>query len=246
MAAQTWDSLKTMLLATLVNAQPPYTAGTAGFDVLFPQATSYAEGRICRDIVFLANRAVNTSLVTIAGSRVVDLSSLAPALIAPEGFALVTPAGTTNPALGTRVPFDLTSLDVIDEIWPIEAQTRPPSITDWSPRYWALGPDQQTIVCCPTPDQVYTVALTGLFPPTPISETNQSTYLSETYPELLEAACMVFLSGALQHNFSAKSDNPEMAISWATEYRILMESAKMEELRRRGLLANVATPAARG
>ena len=241
MAAQDWASLKKMLLAALANAQPPFTAGTGAFDVLFPQATSNAELRICRDIVFLADRSVDTTLVTTPGSRAVDISGLTPVPLVVEGFAMVNPPGT-------RVPFDMTSLDVIDQIWPIEATTRPPNITDWSPRYWAPGPDQKTIVCCPTPDQAYAIALTALFPPAPISETNPSTYISETYPDLLEAACMAWLSGALQHNFSAKSDNPEMAVSWEVEYRTLMQAAKMEELRRRGLVANIAppAPAARG
>lgn len=230
---QTYTSLQTMLLAALVRAQPPFTTPDAFFTTLYPQAITYAEGRIYKDLVLLATRKTDTSLATAANSRSVALT-MNPQIIVPEGFALINPSGT-------RVPFDMTTLDVIDEIWPTEATVLAPGVNDFSPRYWALL-DASTIVYCPTADAIYSAAITGLFQPVALSNANQSTYLSTVYPELLEAACMVWLTGALLHNFSAQSDNPQRAISWEGIYDQLADLAWSEERRRRGLDPDIARP----
>lgn len=245
MAAQTWNSLKVMLLATTVKAQPPFTVTEAFFDTLFPQATSYAEGRICRDLILLNQRQVNASLSTSQGSRTVPLSGMTPAngygpLVVPEAFALITPAGTA-PASGTRVQFDVASLDAINQMWPVEAAASTPSLNTVGPRLWAML-DDATIVYAPTADGAYTVEVTGLFQPAPLSAANQSTYISTVYPELLEAACMVFLEGALMHNFGAQSDDTPSAVSWEGQYHTLMTPIRNEELRRRGLAPDRPQP----
>lgn len=235
---QTYASLQTMLLAALVRGQPPWTVPPdAFFAELYPQAITYAEGRIYKDLVLLATRKTDTSLATAANSRSVALT-MSPQIIVPEGFALINPSGT-------RVPFDVTTLDVIDEIWPTEATVLPPAVNDFSPRFWALL-DASTIVYCPTADAIYSAAITGLFQPVALSASNTTTYLSTVLPELLEAACMVFLCGALQHQFSPTSDNPAMAISWESQYVTLMQLAKAEEMRRRGLTPDIGTPRAAG
>lgn len=244
MTAQTWDGLQTTLLAALAKAQPPYNVVPVDFATLFPQATSYAENRIYRDIVFLAERTSNSSLTTSAGSRVLDLSTSPVPIIVPEGFALITPAGQTSPASGTRVPYDQTSLDVIDQVWPVEATTLAPSLTDWSPRLWALK-DDHTLVYCPTADGAYTAEITGLFTPTPISGSNQSTYLSINYPDLMQTACMVFLTGGLLHNFGAQGELPDRALSWEALYSTQADLAWSEERRKRGLDPDVPRPGSR-
>jgi hypothetical protein len=234
---QTYNTLQTMLLAALVRGQPPWTVPPdAFFATLYPQAITYAEGRIYKDLVLLATREIDTSLTTTAGQRTINISTTN--LIVIEGFALVTPAGSPN---GTRVPFDMSTLDVISEIWPNASVTVPPDVNDFSPRFWAML-NASSVVYCPTADDSYTVALTGLFQPTALSNSNQSTYLSTVYPELLEAACMVFLTGALLHNFSAQSDNPQRAISWEGIYDQLADLAWSEERRRRGLDPDIARP----
>lgn len=235
MAAQTWQSLRVTFLAATVKAQSPYNAVVPDFDALFPQATSYAEGRIYRDLVLLATRKQDTSLTTITGNRSVAIGPTG--IIVPEGFALLAPAGT-------RVPFDAASLDMIDQIWPVEAATVAPSISAWTPNLWALL-DDHTIVYAPTADNSYTIELTGLFQPAPITQANPQTYLSTVYPELLEAACMVFLTGWLLHNYGSQSDNPQQAISYEGQYMTLMASAKAEEMRRRGLFPDRAAGGAK-
>lgn len=239
MAAQTWTTLQNTLLVALAQAPAPYNIVPPDFATLFPQATSYAELRICRDIPMLANRSQNTSLVTAAGSRNLNLGSMTGnQIIIPEGLALISPAGQTNPAVGTRIPFDEASLDLIDQVWPQESETMDPAAADWIGRWWALR-DNATIVFAPTANATFTAEITGLFLPTPISLANPTTYISTVYPDLLEAACMLFLCGYLEQDFGAASSDPAMSMSFEGMYRTLVQAAKDEELRRRGLRADV-------
>lgn len=246
MAAQTWTTIMNACIVACSQAPYPYTSPPNDFVVTqFPQATSYAEDRINTDLVLLNTRRVDTSLVTAAGSRTISASSVSPFIVVPEGFALISPPAQTNPALGTRESFDVASLDVIDLIWPTEATTLAPSLADDIGRFWALK-DDHTIVCCPTPDAIYTVELTGQYRPTPISSGNPTTYISTYYSGLLIAACMVFLSGALLRNFGQMSEDPKEALSWEAEYQTLLALAIHEEQRRRsqgpGWSANTPTP----
>lgn len=238
MAALDYDGLAAWLLAALVRQQPatvaPFftiSAADPFFVTNFPEAIRYAEGRIYKELVLLATRTQDTSLSTVAGVRSIDLSTMTQPVIVPEGFALV--------AGGGRVPFDAASLDWIDEVWPVEATTRAPAMNDFQDRYWAMQ-DDHILVMCPTPDGPYTAVVTGLFQPLPLSASNTTTYLTATYPELMEAACMVFMTGALLKNFGSKADNPQMAVSWETDTARLMDLAQDEERRRRGLRPNVA------
>ena len=247
----TYNQLGLNLLAMLVRQQPtaavPFfslTGADAFFLTLYPEAIRYAEARIYRELVLLGQRIVDTSLVTAVANRTLNLLLMTTQIIVPEGFALITPAGTTTPSLGTRVPYDEASLDVIDELWPTESAVATPSISDFFPRYWALQ-DANTLVFCPSADAIYTVAITGLFQPNPLSATTTTTYLSTAYPELLEAACMVYLVGAILKNFGAQSGDPSHGLSWEGETQKLMALAKSEEHRRRGLMPPVAPPAGR-
>lgn len=253
MAAQTWTTLQNSLLVMLSQSPSPYTVIPADFAVLFPQATSYAEERIYDELVPLNQRTQNTSLVTTAGSRTVDLSQASQVLVTVETFSLIYPAGATiasqapltplpppvaqpgsnAPVVGgTRIPFESAGLDLIDVIWPQESVTLDPSLADNIGRYWALL-DDKTLVFCPTVPAAYTCIVTGNFEPVPISAANPVTYLSTVYPALLQAACMIFLTGALLRNYGAQSDDPKSATSWEGIYKGLMTTAVLEEQRRR-------------
>jgi hypothetical protein len=235
MSALDYFSLRDTLVATLSQAPYPYVVLPDDFNTLYPQAITYAEGRIYKDLVMLATRTVDTSLITVSGTRSVDLNAMTPnKIIVPEGFALLTPAGSTRQT-GTQTPFDEASLDTIDQFWPTIATTMGPADADNIGRYWALQ-DDHTLVFSPTPDAAYTAVVTGLFQPVSLSETNTSTYLSEVYPELLTSACLIWLSGALLRNFGASADDPRSALSWEATYQALMATAKYEEARRRGLV----------
>jgi hypothetical protein len=241
-SALNWTTLQTALLAALAEAPPPYNAVPPDFAELYPQATSYAEGRITRDIPLLADRTQDTSLTTGTG-RTVAMSGMTNLVVVPEGISLITPSGTTNPALGVRVPYDMASLDVIDLLYPNEATVVAPSLADWTPRYWALR-DNQDLVIGPTPGANYTIEVTGLFQPTPISSANPSTYLSTTYPELLTMACLVWLEAWLHRNFQPQASTPQAPFGAEQQYQVLMEGVRDEEIRRRGLRPNIPLPPA--
>ena len=227
-----YTTLQTALLAALVRSQPPFTVTDGFFTTLYPEAIQYAQQRIETDLVLLADRVQDVSLSTAASSRTIDITSTG--LVVVEGFALLSPSGT-------RVPFDMATLDIIDEIWPVQSLTVAPSLNDWSPRFWCLQ-DANTVVLCPTPDAIYTAALTGLIRMTaPVSGTD-SNYLLQIYPSLYEAACMVFLTGALLHNFGPQGDLPAQAMSWEAVYQSLKTTALGEEHRRRGLIPDAAPP----
>lgn len=245
MAALNWTTLQTALLAETAKVQPPYTVAPADFAVVYPQATSYAEGRIYKEFGgLLATRQQNTSLSTTGGLRLVSLTgmvnSLGGPIIVPERFALVDSNGNT-------VQFDRGSFAIIEMIWPSPTATQAPSVTDFAPRYWDLL-DDHTIVYCPTADQAYTCQITGLFQPTPIgpatdNTTTASTYLSTVYPELLLAGCMIHLCGGLLHNFGAQSDSAARAVSWEAQFQRLMAISIDEEMRRRGMKPDYPMPA---
>jgi len=232
----TYDTLKVSLLAALVRSQPPFTMTDGFFDTLYPDAIQYAEARIYKDMVLLATRSVNTSLLTISNNRSLDITGSG--IIVPEGFALID-------VNGNRIPFDKSTLDVIDEVWPSFGTALAVSVNDFVTKLWCLQ-DDHTIVFCPTQTAVYPVAITGLMQPAPLSPINETTYLSVQYPALLEAACMVFMSGAVNRNFGAQADTPREAVSWEGQYQMLLASSKSEEARRRGLVPDMpAPPAAR-
>lgn len=242
MAALTWTTLESALLAMLAQAPSPYNVIPPDFAELFPQATSYAEGRIYKELVLLATRTENsTSLSTASGVRSLALAGMTPnVIIVQEGFGLVTPAGAT-PSTGTIQWFTKTSLDFIDRYWPQQSATMSPATAGVTDRFWAPL-DNNTFVFAPTPDAAYHAVIPGLYQPTPISAGNPSTYLSTIYPELLTMACMVWLSGALLRNFGAQSDDPRQAVSWEQQYQTLKAAAEAEELRRRGLTPDLAQP----
>jgi hypothetical protein len=232
MAAQTWTTIQNALLVGAAQAASPYTIIPADFATILPQATSYAEQRIYRDLVPLNERTQNTSLTTTAASRVIDLSAASQTILTVESLELIYPAGVTQPKLGTRIIFDGASLDVIDIVWPQESVVMDPSQADWIGRYWSLL-DDKTLVFCPTVNGAYTAIITGTFDIIPISPSNPSTYLSVNYPELLEEAAMIFICGWVLRNFGAQADDPRQAVSHENQYKTLMQSAIIEEQRRR-------------
>lgn len=226
----TYASLQAAVLAQLAIDQPPFATATGDprFQQAFPMALNDAEGMIYKDIPFLATRQANTSLQTSALSRIVSLANLTPAISFPERFALLVS--------GSRVVFDKTQLEVVDTIYPSSTAGVTPNPLDYQPRYWAML-DDHTIVYAPTADAAYTVEIVGLFQQTPMSSSNQTTYIGNTYPEMLMAAVMFYLNGGLKQNFGAMTEDPRAAVSWKGVYDERMELAKIDEMRRRGLVS---------
>lgn len=232
-----------LILTARASAQNSYVAPTDFINML-PRAIEYGEDRIYRENVFLATRTQDSSLAFTAGSRSINLSAASTIIIVPEGLSAITPAAT-QPAAGTRLPFTWTTLDAIDIFWPQQSDTR--DLSTYQGDLWWTLLDDVTVVVAPTPAAAYVAQVTGLFQPARISATNQTTYISLNYPDLLEAACMIFMAAYLR-NFGTQADQPKMAISWEEQYKTLKSSAFAEEQRRRGQGAgwgpNLPTPLA--
>lgn len=242
MTALTWTTLAQTLLAALVRAQPSFAFPTADgfFTQLYPRATSYAESRITQEIPMLGNRTEDVSQSTVSGNNQISITAMTTPIIVPETLDLITPASTL-PSTGTRWSYDVTTPDVINAIWPTQATVLAPGSATDIGRFWALL-NASTIVLAPTPDGSYFAAVAGLAVTQALSASQASTYLSNNYPDLLTAGCMVFLEGALQQNFGAQSGDPASSISWEGVYQQLADACWFEEVRRRGLSPDTPRP----
>lgn len=242
MTALTWTTLGQTLLAAIVRAQPPFAFPSSDgfFTQLYPRATSYAESRITQEIPMLGNRTEDTSQITVSGNNQISVTAMTSPIIVPETVDLITPA-STQPGSGTRWSYDMTTPDVINAIWPTQATTLAPALATDIGRFWALL-NASTIIVAPTPDGAYVAAVAGLAATQALSASQTTTYLSTNYPDLLTAACMVFLEGAMTHNFGAQAGNPGEAMSWEGLYQQLADVCWFEELRRRGLAPDTPRP----
>lgn len=226
----TWQQQITILAQAAV--APSYSlTNNPDFSNSLASFLDYAEGRIYKELVFLANRTQDASLTFTAGTRALVISTISPALMVVEGVAALTPAGTTL-ATGTQCNYEPASLDFIDMIWPTQATTATPDATSSPQMYWAMK-DAVTVVVAPTPDAAYKALLTGIFQPSALSGNNTTTYLSTVYPELLLAASMISVAGWMRA-FGAQADDPKVAMSWEDQYQKLRDAAISEEQRRRG------------
>lgn len=192
----------------------------ANFQTAIAAGILDAEYRICKDVDFLGAVVTSTTVLT-AGNRNLNWSD---SFFVIESLNVITPAGTTNPDLGTRNPVLPTTKETLDNLYPSATASGIPTM---------LGRvTQSTAVLGPWPDAAYTVEITGTQRPTTLSPTNTTSFISTYLPDLFIAATMVYMSGYLQ-NFSASGDNPQMATNWQGHYNDLLKGAVIEEARKK-------------
>lgn len=195
-------------------------ANDANFELIIPRMIEYAELRIYRELDFLTTETTATGLMT-SGSRNISVPS--PIFIV-NALNVISPAGTTDPEAGTRVPLERVSLDFLNACWPSAATTGTPS-------KYALLSDMAVRVA-PTPNGAFTAEFIGTYRPDPLSADNATTYISTNLPDLFVAASMIFGAGYLQ-NFGQAADNPQLAQSWENQYQILKAGVNVETLRQK-------------
>jgi len=204
------SNLKTLLAVELNDED-------ANFTRIIPAMMLYADGRIYRELNFLANK-ITQPITLTALNREVQLPAAVRVL---RAINVLTPVG---PLVFTskRNPLERVSVESIDFFWP--SQSLQPGV----PQKYAVfgintGPTVPgtdliyTVRFMPTPDQAYLAELLGEIRPDPLAPENPETFLSVYYPELLIAACMVFGTG-YQRDYGAQSDDPQRAISWEAQY----------------------------
>ena len=92
--------------------------------------------------------------------------------------------------------------------------------------------NQNDWIVGPWPDASYTIEVVGTIRPDPLSASNQTTFLSTYLPDVFLAAALVFSAG-YQLNFSAMGDNPQAGVTWETHVKTLLDSAKIEKIRKK-------------
>jgi hypothetical protein len=84
----------------------------------------------------------------------------------------------------------------------------------------------------PVPDQAYPVEVVGTYRPNSLSATNLTTFISLYLPDVFIMASMIYIS-AYQRNFGRANDDPQMAITYESQYQALLKSAIVEEARKK-------------
>jgi hypothetical protein len=219
----------------------PFNNSDENFIRIIPSMMLYADGRIYRELTFLATTTTQP-ITLIPFNREIVLPLTVKAM---RAINVLTPAGPiTNDS--KRKSLERIGSEMLDFIWP--QSTFRPGV----PQKYAMTGQQQTLTILPpppgpqpqvmqhvirlmpTPDQAYPAEVLGDIRPDPLSEANPQTYLSVTYPELFIACCMIFASG-YQRDFGAQSDDPRMAQSWETQYGVLKQGVMLEAARMRGM-----------
>ncbi len=191
-----------------------------------PNFIDLAEQQCYRDTDLLATVVRDTASSCTANSRNFTLPSTNGRFVVVNGINIVTPFGNTV-SNGTRTRLTQLSLDALDTLWPSNTASAATTV----PQYFAMITDQ-TLAFGPPPGNGFQVEVIGTIRPDPLSPTNTETYLTLYLPDLFFAASMVAVAG-YQRNFGAQSDDPKLAVSWESEYKMRLASTNLEEQRKR-------------
>jgi hypothetical protein len=211
------------------------------FVTILPQMITYAENRMYRDIdfMFTSTSLHGVSFVLTPGNRNlsfnIDLSTNSDAqagtFVVSEQINLLTdasgnPAATTNPDECVRVPLLPTTKEFLDAVYGSSL-----TANRGQPKYFV--PFNETLFFVgPVPDQAYPVEVVGTYRPNSLSATNTTTFISLYLPDVFIMASMIYIS-AYQRNFGRQSDDPAMAQSYESQYKALLQSAIVEEARKK-------------
>lgn len=194
------------------------------FLIILPQMITYAENRMYRDLDFLFTSVATTAYGMTAGSRQISVPQ--GTFVVPEQINVITPAGTTDPDQGTRVPLLPTTKEFLDACYGSGL-----SANRGLPQYWVPF-DDYTFLVGPYPDANYSCEIVGTYRPDSLSATNKTTFISLYLPDVFIMASMIYIS-AYQRNFGRANDDPQMAITYESQYMALLKSADLEENRKK-------------
>lgn len=203
-------------ISTMAVVEPTNTA----FLAILPQMITYAENRIYRDLDLLITQM--TSPYYQLNANAIDIPTSA--LVTVQNVVLYDTDNNSYPLLPiTR--------DFANNVYGNNSYTG-------TPQYFFItgGTTNQitdyTIFVYPYPNTTYTATITGTFRPPSLSATNLTTFISLYLPDLLIMASMIYVS-AYQRNFGRANDDPQMAVSYESQYKTLLQGAMMEEYRKK-------------
>ena len=192
------------------------------FLTVLPQAITYSENRIYRDLDLLSTVKRSSTYTVSAGSR--NISVPAADFVTIQEINVILPAGTTSADSGTRQPLLPVTKEFLNVLYPSVSGSGVPT-------YFAMI-DQSSMVVGPWAASTYYVEVTGTYRPNSLSATNTSTFISLYLPDMFVMASMIYMS-AYQRNFGRQSDDPAMAQSYESQYQTLMKGAVVEEFRKK-------------
>lgn len=197
------------------------------FVTILPQMITYAENRMYRDLDFLFTSIANISYSLTAGTRTITVPTST--FVVPEQINVITPSGTSNPDLGTRNPLLPTTREYLDAVFGVASAT---GLPQYFAPFGGNSNSNWTFLVGPYPDASYSVEIVGTFRPDSLSATNLSTFISLYLPDIFIMASMIYVS-AYQRNFGRSNDDPQMAVTYESQYQALLKGAMMEEYRKK-------------
>lgn len=203
------------LLAVVDPADPNFVSN-------IPSMIEYAELRILRDLDLLVVSGSIEGYFLTVGSRQITIPM--GAMVVSEQINVITPYPVSDPELGVRNPMTPTTKEYLDMVYGDSSVTG-------LPEYYVPFNDNLFLVG-PFPDANYYVEIIGTVRPQSLSVSNPTTFISQYLPDLFTMASMVYVSG-YQRNFGRQSDDPQMAQSYEQQYKILLEGAVKEEVRKK-------------
>lgn len=192
------------------------------FVTILPQMITYAENRIYRDLDFLFTSVANTSFTTSNVTRNVVVPQ--GTFVVPEQINLITPAGVSDPDQGNRITLLPVTKEYLDAVYG-NSQVKGVPV--------AFAPfDDYTFLLGPYPNATYTCEIVGTVRPESLSANNTTTFISLYLPDVFIMASMIYVSG-YQRNFGRANDDPQMAVTYESQYQALLVSARDEENRKK-------------
>lgn len=200
----------------------------ANFQAALPQLIDDAEQRIYRDLD-LVSTSVAVNGTATPNARLFSIPQ-------GSGHIIVVDAINVLSDDGTRHPVTPATRESVDFLFPSDSAPSTPSYPSIFSRV-----DDDNVLFGPSCDFSYTVELIGTIRPTPLSASNTTTFLTQYLSDVFFAAAMVAASGYMR-NFGSQSDNPQMAVSWESQYQQRIASARKEELRKSYVSAMSSPP----
>lgn len=214
----TYTTYKLALRTLMVSS-----ASDVNFDNILPSCIDYAEQRIYRELDLLQTVQVDTTVTTLLNTRTVTIPNT---FIVVNNVNIFLPVGTSASA-GSRKPLTPVSRDVVDLLWPGGGEAGEPTM-------FAMT-NQWTMALGPPPNGAYAMEIVGTYRPTPLSDANPTTFLTDRLPDLFMAASMIFMSMYMRNFASAQGqsgNDPLMSGNWEAQYEALFKSADTEEARK--------------
>jgi hypothetical protein len=197
----------------------------ANFLTILPQTITYAENRMYRDLDFLFTSDTYVAALSV-GNRVLTIPE--GTFVVTDQINVITPVGQSNPdgSNATRLPCLPSTKEFLDAVYGSSI-----AANRGVPKYFVPFNDN-VFLFGPVPDQAYSVEIVGTYRPASLSASNTETFISKYLPDLFIMASLIYISG-YQRNFGRASDEPQMAVTYESQYQALLKGAAVEEARKK-------------